>query len=278
MSFRFGWVRDYSYAEQQPFTLSQLAGEFLPGIPDNPAIGGGVPLTQFLQLRLRGFGGLPSQAADAHALSVQRFTFLDRRGKQTFKFGASIYLPMRNIFQDEPGMRGDLGFTGVFPAGTAPRSRRLRHRGDLCRRPVRQRQYTQLTNVYFVDQRLWMASGFSEDDWKVTPKLTLNLGLRYDFVTPPWRAETALPTSIPPGPARCDSQKPAPSAIARHGPNTTNFGPRFGVSYAVNDKTVFAAVMACTTRYSNDRQRRRTGAEPALPHQQDAGQQHRVRC
>src|SRR5580704_1397120 len=27
-------------------------------------------------------------------------------------------------------------------------------------------QYTQLTNVYFVDQRLWMASGFFEDDWK----------------------------------------------------------------------------------------------------------------
>ncbi len=25
--FRFGWVRDFSYAQQQPFALNQLAGE-----------------------------------------------------------------------------------------------------------------------------------------------------------------------------------------------------------------------------------------------------------
>ena len=49
-------------------------------------------------------------------------------------------------------------------------------------------QTTVLTNVFFVDQRLWMASGFVEDDWKVTLKLTLNLGLRYDFATPAMEA------------------------------------------------------------------------------------------
>lgn len=45
--FRFGWVRDFSYAQQQPFSLTETAGSFVPGIPDNPAIGGGVPLTTF---------------------------------------------------------------------------------------------------------------------------------------------------------------------------------------------------------------------------------------
>ena len=46
--FRFGWVRDYSYGQQQPFDLTQTAGQFVPGIPSNPAIGGGVSLTAFV--------------------------------------------------------------------------------------------------------------------------------------------------------------------------------------------------------------------------------------
>ena len=52
--FRFGWVRDYSYAQQQPFTLSTLTGSFVPGIPNNPALGGGVPLTEFSNYAFEG--------------------------------------------------------------------------------------------------------------------------------------------------------------------------------------------------------------------------------
>ena len=50
--FRFGWARDFSYAQQQPFSLTQFAGDFVPGIPKDPAIGGGVPLTTVLELRV----------------------------------------------------------------------------------------------------------------------------------------------------------------------------------------------------------------------------------
>ena len=69
---------------------------------------------------------------------------------------------------------------------------------------------------------------FVQDDWRVTPKLTLNLGVRYD------RQDLAEPTVRNPS-----------AALAARGLDTTtavddnnNIAPRFGFSYAVNDKTV----------------------------------------
>ncbi len=32
--------------------------------------------------------------------------------------------------------------------------------------------------------RSWEPSAYAQDDWRVTPKVTLNLGLRYDIITP----------------------------------------------------------------------------------------------
>ncbi len=42
----------------------------------------------------------------------------------------------------------------------------------------------QLSNVWVVEQRHWASMFFVQDDWKASPKLTVNLGLRYDFITP----------------------------------------------------------------------------------------------
>ena len=101
-------------------------------------------------------------------------------------------------------------------------------------------QSTQLTNVFFVDQRLWMASGFFEDDWKVTPRLTSI-----------WAFATTSPRRAVEGKNRMANFNPAGSGslnFAKSGsledralvnPNYTNFGPRFGVSYYASiDKTV----------------------------------------
>ena len=116
------------------------------------------------------------------------------RGPHSFKFGVNMFAPMRNIFQDEPGTRGDLSFSGVF-SGVGNPSGITDYADGLFGAPY----YTQLTNVFFVDQRLWMAAGFVEDDWKVTPKLTLNLGLRYDFGTPPYEGKNELANFNPDG-------------------------------------------------------------------------------
>lgn len=224
--FRFGWVRNVSYAQQQPFSLPQQAGSFVPGIPSNPTIGGGVPLTTFTN---KTFLGSPDFLPKRQIPMLYQYndTLGWQLGKHNLKFGTTVYLPMRNIFQDEPGTRGDLTFTGVFTG--------LSYADGL----LGATQYTQLTNVFFVDQRIWMASGFVEDDWKVTPRLTLNLGLRYDFATPALEGQNRMANFDPGGTGSLVFAKSGSlSSRALVNTNNRSFGPRFGVSYGLDAKTV----------------------------------------
>ena len=78
------------------------------------------------------------------------------------------------------------------------------------------REWVTLSSNYVVDQRIQMYSGFVQDDWRVTNKLTLNLGLRYDFaqrLSIP--ATTSLKISIQPAAVRSNSQAPVRLAIDR---------------------------------------------------------------
>lgn len=233
----FGYIRDYSYAEQDPFGKN-AADEFVPGIPNNPAIAGGVPLTTFANF---GFLGSPDFLPKRQI--PQQYQWSDTiswtRGKHSLKFGGTLWAPMRNIFQDEPGTRGDLGFTGVFTTC---------HAASGCISPsglsyadglLGLTQSTQLTNVFFVDQRLWMLAGFAEDDWKVTRKLTLNLGLRYDFATPALEGQNRMANFDPAGTGSLVFAKGGSiQQRALVQPNEKNFGPRIGFAYSFDSKTV----------------------------------------
>ncbi|MGC2401120.1 MAG: carboxypeptidase regulatory-like domain-containing protein [Acidobacteriaceae bacterium] len=239
--FRFGWVRNYTFAEQDPFALTQYAGDFVPGIPINPAIGGGVPLTTFSG-SLGAFVGSPDFLPKQQV--PQQFQYNDTlslvHGKQTFKAGVSLYLPMRNLFQDEPGMRGDLTFTGIFTCQRNAQSQCVSTSGiyPYADGLLGLVQSNQLTNVHFVDQRIWMISGFFEDDWKATPKLTFNLGLRYDFATPALNAKNQMANFDPNAGSLVFAGSGGLKSRGLVNTNYKNFGPRVGFAYSWDPKTV----------------------------------------
>ena len=65
-------------------------------------------------------------------------------------------------------------------------------------------------------------STWLQDDWQVSSKLTLNLGVRYDLATGIYAEHVAIPPFLP---------------ADRHN-DTNNIGPRVGATFAVTDRTV----------------------------------------
>src|SRR5439155_6271381 len=49
-----------------------------------------------------------------------------------------------------------------------------------------------LNNFVIIDLKQRMHFAYLQDDFKVTPKLTLNLGIRCEFATPQWVADNRL--------------------------------------------------------------------------------------
>jgi hypothetical protein len=124
------------------------------------------------------------------------------------------------------------------------------------------------TANYTNDHR-WVRSAYAQDDWRVTPKLTLNAGLRYDYFGP--KAEAGgkqanfyatgplgigtgsgafeLPTSqsgkLPPSFLNLLAQNNV-NVVYSNNPSLVNsqklnFAPRFGFSYSPTSRTVVRA-------------------------------------
>ncbi len=79
-------------------------------------------------------------------------------------------------------------------------------------------------------------AGFVQDDWKVTDKLTLNLGVRYDYGTPFFSPTNELSMFDL---DRRQTVIAGQEGVSRYivNPDKNDFAPRVGVAYQLNPKT-----------------------------------------
>jgi hypothetical protein len=103
---------------------------------------------------------------------------------------------------------------------------------------------------FHIDPKAFSRAGyrgfFVQDDWKMSRKLTVNLGLRYEYEVPRtelqsrysyWDLNAPSPITVPGYDLKgaikfVDDQTPSPFDA-----DYNNFGPRLGFAYAVDDKT-----------------------------------------
>ena len=92
---------------------------------------------------------------------------------------------------------------------------------------------------------------YFQDDWRVTQKLTLNLGLRWEMETGPVERYNRIATVEPdiPSPLAQPTGLPLRGGLefrgvngaprSRYNTDANNIGPRFGFAYSATQKTVF---------------------------------------
>ncbi len=236
--FKFGLNRDIiglSWENTPSSTPAALGIKNLTQIP----IEYGLPL-----FSIAGYTGLGGQASNQGGVT-NVFQFTDEiswtKGKHGISFGADI---RRTRFQQRFGLRsnGVFSFDGRY-TGSALADFLL----GTASSAVAQQGFG------LADWRSTSYNFFFQDDFKVTPRLTLNLGLRYEYDRPLYdingregyfdtsqqRMVVRLPTSQWP--------IPLPDTLVKYDPNLrrgiwkpdrNNWAPRLGFAYQVGDDTV----------------------------------------
>ena len=79
---------------------------------------------------------------------------------------------------------------------------------------------------------------YLQDDWRATGRLTLNLGVRYEYSTPYWERDNILSNYDPATNSLVIAKDGSLADRALINPDRNNFGPRLGFAYTVTPGTV----------------------------------------
>ena len=201
--------------------------------------------TQFPQIVINGLsynGGGGLQLDNSHYTEFNdSLTWI--KGKHTAKFGFAY---MKGASNDVSSGRtaGYFNFLNSETAQPGNANTGIAFASFLLGRADEVQAYFENVPSYARDS-YWAA--FAQDDFKVTRKLTLNLGIRWDLYTPDvhrYNQKSWISLDVPnPGAGNLPGALQVASPSDPSGLNTyyKNFGPRLGLAYSLNDKTVIRA-------------------------------------
>jgi len=201
-----------------------IPGINIPGDPNT----GGMP-----NIMISGYGNLGNQDWIPEILKENNYQLKDSftwtHGRHSFKVGGDLILRQHGFFQTE-NTRGDFSFDPQFTeninnisadAGSSLASFLIGYPIWVYR--------DGLAGSY--GMRWWEVSSYFMDDYRVSPKLTLNLGLRYDIFTPMVEEHNRIANfDFATGEFIAPSM-PGVSDTGDVQTNYKNFAPRIGFAY-----------------------------------------------
>lgn len=226
------------------------------------ALNGGLPQMQFATgyTQIGANDWLPSKEYSNVWDFIQNVSIM--KGHHSYKFGAE-YRPIKFPFFQVPYPHGEMNFNRnetAYPSASGTQGALNTLTGDdyasFLLGNINNGRVS--TNNFISSEKVAWAFYF-QDDWKLTPKLTLNIGLRYELFSPIGEKFARqsnfvydnLTLYIPKGK---DQGAPLPPNFATAFPNVkvsrgevdkymipwdkTNFAPRIGLAYNWRDNTV----------------------------------------
>ncbi|MCI0423582.1 MAG: hypothetical protein L0312_30910, partial [Acidobacteria bacterium] len=196
------------------------------GLPNGSAVNG-IPSVVFTSGSLERLGGQPWMNRDQNELTVFGSDSINvLRGKHNFKFGGELARLHYNT-RGAGNQRGTIAFdgsrNGVIPL--LPGNERAATLADLLLGLPFEASIT--TGEFGRGYRQWTYAGFFQDSFRVTNRLTLNYGVRFDYNAPWTEVNRKLSNFI----RGSGLLTPNNGLSELYRPDWNNFGPRLGFAY-----------------------------------------------
>ncbi len=227
-------------AGKYSLSIGTNPGFLFPGLPTDPLVAGGIP-----GISITGFSALGRQTTNPQ---FQNPGLLDPKvnyswvvKKHSLKTGYE-YQQIWMAVQDTNPLYGGFTFAGGYSRNYKVTPLETSTSDNTFADFLWGASSAYSLSSYFVAE-LRNRSNFAylQDDWKISPRLTLNIGLRYEYSTPYWEQKNrqsnfnpALAASDPLG-----AMVPVTATGNKYGyePDRNDFAPRFGFAFAADDKT-----------------------------------------
>ncbi len=239
---------DYTLGGKTPSTLGAPAAQFtIPNEPTDPSLAGGL-----FSVGLSGFSSLGRQSSNPQYqdpfVGDPKVNFTKITGRHSLKTGFEFQMIDTAVSDFHP-QYGVENFTGFFsdptyltnPSSVNSLSNTLKQVYSLSDFIFGAPSHYELDNNPVAHYRQRMYFAYLQDDFKATSKLTLNLGLRYEFATPQYERDNKLANFNPVTQSLIFASGGSLYDRALVHPDYKNFAPRVGLAWQALPKTVIRA-------------------------------------